>query len=161
MIFADVTVFENEPFIDHRGELYTVFNQKNSQIIFNHDKIAISKYNVLRGLHGDPYSWKLITCLYGEIYLVIVDCRPESSTYMKWDKIILSQDNKKSILVPPNFANGHYVMSDMAIFFYKWSYDGEYPDVNNQFSLYWNDPDLSIEWPCVNPILSDRDNPNL
>jgi dTDP-4-dehydrorhamnose 3,5-epimerase len=61
------------------------------------------------------------------------------------------------VLVPPNFANGHYVLTEQAIFFYKWSYDGEYPDVKDQFSILWNDPNLNINWPCDSPILSHRD----
>ena len=89
--------------------------------------------------------------------MVVVDNRPESPNYLKWDSIILSETNKKQILVPPGFGNGHLVLSESAIFFYKWSYKGEYPDVKDQFSLKWNDPKIGIHWPIDNPILSNRD----
>ena len=157
MIFPEVQIYQPDSFEDFRGELYTLFKQEESNLVFNHDKVAISRQNVLRGLHGDHKSWKLITCLSGEIYLVIVDNRPESSNYLKWDSIILTAKNKKSVLVPPMFANGHLVLSLEATFFYKWSYPGEYPDVQDQFSLKWNDSKIGVYWPIDNPILSQRD----
>jgi dTDP-4-dehydrorhamnose 3,5-epimerase len=157
MIFSEVKIFQPDSFEDYRGELYTLFKQEDSNLVFNHDKVDISRQNVLRGLHGDHKSWKLITCLSGEIYLVVVDNRPESSNYLKWNSIILTSKNKKSVLVPPMFANGHLVLSPEATFFYKWSYPGEYPDVQDQFSLKWNDPRINIHWPINNPILSQRD----
>jgi len=159
MIFPEVKIFVNEPFVDERGELYTVFNKQDFDfdLDFNHDKVSTSKKNVLRGLHGDTKSWKLITCLKGEIYLVIVDYRKESKNYLKWDSIKLSSSNKISILVPPMFANGHLVLSEYAVFFYKWSYTGLYPDVNDQFSINWKDTRVKIDWPIDYPILSDRD----
>ena len=157
MIFPEVKIHQPDSFEDYRGELYTLFNQEYNELMFNHDKVAISRQHVLRGLHGDSKSWKLITCLSGEIYLVIVDNRPKSANYLKWDSIVLTSKNKKSVLVPPMFANGHLVLSNEATFFYKWSYPGEYPDVKDQFSLKWNDPKIDIQWPINNPILSNRD----
>jgi dTDP-4-dehydrorhamnose 3,5-epimerase len=157
MIFNEVKIFQPSSFEDYRGELYTLFNQDEHELIFNHDKIAVSRQHVLRGLHGDDKAWKLITCVAGEIYLVVVDNRPESSNYLKWDSIILTAKNRKQILVPPMFANGHLVLSKLATFFYKWAYPGEYPDVKDQFSLKWNDPKINISWPIDNPILSNRD----
>jgi len=157
MIFPEVKTYQSDSFEDFRGELYTLFKQEESDLIFNHDKVSISRKHVLRGMHGDSKSWKLITCLSGEVYLVVIDNRPESINYLKWDSIILSSKNKKSILIPPMFANGHLVLSDEATFFYKWSYLGEYPDVKDQFTLKWNDPNINIFWPIENPILSKRD----
>jgi len=157
MIFPEVKIHQPDSFEDYRGELYTLFNQDYNELMFNHDKVAISRQHVLRGLHGDSKSWKLITCLSGEIYLVVVDTRPESSNYLKWDSIVLTSKNKKSVLVPPMFANGHLVLSNEATFFYKWAYPGKYPDVQDQFSLNWKDPAINIHWPIDNPILSDRD----
>jgi dTDP-4-dehydrorhamnose 3,5-epimerase len=157
MIFSKVKIFQPDSFEDYRGELYTLFKQEDSNLVFNHDKVAISRQNVLRGLHGDHKSWKLITCLSGEIYLVIVDNRPESSNYLKWDSIILNENNRKQVLVPPGFGNGHLVLSESATFFYKWSYEGEYPDVKDQFSINWRDPKVNIHWPIDNPILQKRD----
>lgn len=157
MIFNEVKIFQPSSFEDYRGELYTLFNQDEHELVFNHDKIAVSRQYVLRGLHGDDKAWKLITCVAGEIYLVVVDNRPESSNYLKWDSIILTANNRKQVLVPPMFANGHLVLSKSATFFYKWAYPGEYPDVKDQFSLKWNDSKIGIQWPIDNPILSNRD----
>ena len=71
--------------------------------------------------------------------------------------VTLTGENKLSVLVPPKFGNGHLVLSDKAVFYYKWAYEGEYPDVEDQFSLRWNDPKLGINWEIENPILSERD----
>lgn len=154
MSIDDVKVFANDAFRDERGELWTVWNEKEFEpkLKFNHDKIAVSKKNVLRGIHGDSKSWKLITCLSGEIRLVVVE--PNKLQHMS---ILLTDKNKLSVLVPPGFGNGHLVLSDKAVFYYKWAYEGEYPDVKDQFSLRWNDPKLKIEWGVENPILSTRD----
>jgi len=157
MIFPEVKTYQPDSFEDYRGELYTLYKQEDFNLVFNHDKVSISRKNVLRGLHGDDKSWKLISCLAGEVYLVVVDYRPESPNYLKWDSIILTCKNKKSILIPPRFANGHLVLSNKATFFYKWSYLGEYPDVKDQFTLKWDDPNIGIDWPILNPIMSKRD----
>jgi len=157
MIFPEVKIYQPDSFEDYRGELYTLFKQEEHKLVFNHDKVSVSRQNVLRGLHGDSKSWKLITCLSGVVYLAVVDNRPESPNYLKWDSIVLSETNRKQVLVPPMFANGHFVLSSQATFFYKWSYPGDYPDVKDQFTLKWNDPKINIHWPIDNPILSNRD----
>ena len=126
MIFPEVIIHQPDSFEDFRGELYTLYKENDYNLNFNHDKVSISRKNTLRGLHGDNKSWKLVTCLAGEIYLVIVD-------------------------------NSHFILSKEATFFYKWSYPGKYPDVDDQFTLKWNDPKLNITWPNFNPILSSRD----
>lgn len=157
MKFPEVITYQHDSFEDHRGELYTVYDYKELPLQFNHDKVAVSRQNVLRGIHGDSKAFKLITCLRGTIFLVVVDNRDWSPTYLQWDSIILRGSNRKSVLVPPNFGNGHLVLSSEAIFFYKWSYEGDYPDVKDQFSLNWKDPRINIAWPIDNPILSERD----
>jgi len=157
MIFPEVYIKQPDSFEDFRGELFTSYKKGDYNLDFNHDKVSISRQNVLRGLHGDSKSFKLITCLAGEVLLVVVDNRPESKNYLKWDSIILTSKNRKQVLVPPMFANGHLILSDEATFFYKWSYDGDYPDVKDQFTLKWNDPKIGIHWPISKPILSKRD----
>jgi len=157
MILPEVKIYQPDSFEDYRGELYTLFKQEEHELVFNHDKVSVSRQNVLRGMHGDSKSWKLITCLSGVVYLVVIDNRPESLNYLKWDSIVLSETNRKQVLVPPMFANGHLVLSSQATFFYKWSYLGDYPDVKDQFTLKWNDPKINIHWPIDNPILSNRD----
>jgi dTDP-4-dehydrorhamnose 3,5-epimerase len=157
MRFNEVKVFQPDSFEDYRGELYTLYKQEDHELKFNHDKVSVSRQHVLRGLHGDSKAWKLISCVSGEIYLVIVDNRPSSINYLKWDSIVLTAKNRKQVLVPPMFANGHLILSPEAVFFYKWSYPGSYPDVKDQFSLNWKDPRINIHWPIDNPILSERD----
>ena len=157
MIFPEVKTFQPDSFEDYRGELYTLYKQEDFDLFFNHDKVSISRKHTLRGLHGDAKSWKLVTCLAGEIYLVVVDNRPQSPNYLKWDSVMLTSKNRKLILIPPMFANGHLILSDEATFFYKWSYTGKYPDVKDQFTLSWNNPEIGISWPISNPIMSKRD----
>jgi len=157
MLFPEVIVQRPDSFEDFRGELYTFHKENDYNLSFNHDKVSISRKNVLRGLHGDNKSWKLVTCLAGEIYLVIVDNRPDSPNYLKWDWEILTSKNRTQVLIPPMFANGHYILSKEATFFYKWSYTGKYPDVKDQFTLKWNDPKIGIHWPTTTPMLSKRD----
>mgnify|MGYP001183146108 FL=1 len=159
-VFGDVVqIIQPASFEDYRGEIWTTWKKDewHYDIEFNHDKVSTSRKNVIRGMHGDTKSWKLATCLYGEIYYVVVDYRQDSPTYLQWDWIILSQHNKKMVLVPPNFVNGFCVLSDHMILHYKWAYDGSYPDVEDQFTLKWNDSKIGIDWPIDNPILSKRD----
>lgn len=151
---SGVEILENDKFFDHRGELYTIWKKVNNfSLNFNHDKVALSRNNVIRGLHTDK-SWKLITCLHGEIQLVVLNLEKNL-----WTDFILSASDKisKSILVPPGFYNGHLVLSSEAVFFYKWAYEGNYPDVNDQKSINWADPYINIAWKLNQPILSDRD----
>jgi dTDP-4-dehydrorhamnose 3,5-epimerase len=158
MLFPEVKIFQPDSFEDFRGELFTLYKSGDyDNLSFNHDKVSISRKNVLRGMHGDSKAYKLISCLSGEIMLVVVDNRSESQNYLKWDSIILTEKNKIQVLVPPMFANGHLVLSNSASFFYKWSYAGDYPDINEQFTIKWNDPKIGIFWPIENPILAIRD----
>ena len=158
-LLSGVQVFTHDCFEDHRGQLYTVWNEKEiPELVFNHDKIAVSNSRVLRGLHTDK-SWKLISCLSGSIQLVVVNFDKKSDQYLDWCEFILYSSNKikKSILVPPGYLNGHLVLSEQAVFHYKWSYDGDYPDIDEQMSVKWSDPKVGINWLIDNPILSERD----
>ncbi len=162
-VIPDVLIVEPSVFWDLRGNIYTSYNKNfyheflPENLDFVHDKFAQSKQNVLRGLHGDNKTWKLVSCVWGEIYEVVVDMRPDSPTYKKWDAFLLSSDNYRQVLIPPNFINGYYVKSEQAIFHYKLAYGGSYIDAEEQITLPWNDKELAIEWPCTNPILQDRD----
>ena len=153
-----VKKFVNSSFKDHRG-LYWTSWKKNliRKIKFNHDKFSLSKKNVLRGLHGDKKTWKLISCPYGKFLLIVVNCIKNSKDYLKWKSWILSHENGVQILIPPNHANGHLCLSKKCLFHYKLSYSGKYFDVQNQFSMKWNDPKIKIKWPIKKPILSIRD----
>ena len=109
---------------------------------------------MLRGIHGDKSTFKLISCLYGEFYLVVVNNDPSSKHYKKWQSFHVSDVNRKQILIPPKYGNGHLVLSDIAIFHYKQT--TEY-NRDGQFTIMWNDPEYNIKWPSKNPILSKRD----
>ena len=144
---------------DFRGTYVELYNHelyKNAGITvdFIQDDISVSHRHVLRGIHGDSKTWKLISCLQGSLYMVVVNNDPSSSRYRQWEAFTLSDTNRLQVLVPPNFGNGHLVMSERAIFHYKQS--TEY-DRAGQFTLLWNDPALKIWWPVTNPILSERD----
>jgi dTDP-4-dehydrorhamnose 3,5-epimerase len=152
-------LIERNVFKDHRGTFVETFNldeyrEKGIKIKFVRDCISTSKKNVLRGIHYDDKTWKLIQCMYGEIYFVVVDMRLNSPQYLKWQSFILSDKNRHQVLVPPNFGNGHLVLSDHCIFHYKMS---EYYDPENEKTLKWDDPKAGISWPIKNPILSNKD----
>lgn len=160
ILFDSVHIIEPKIHTDFRGDLWTFHKQDEfiiEDLFFNHDKFSTSRKNVLRGIHGDFKSWKLITCVYGEIYFVIVDNRSWLNTYWKWESIILNDRNRKMVLLPPGVGNGFLVLSDESVFSYKWSYSGKYPDVDDQFTIKWNDTTLKIDWPIINPILQWRD----
>ena len=90
----------------------------------------------------------------GEVYDVAVDIRPSSPSYKQWVGVNLSEKNKKQLWVPPGFAHGFLVLSDIADFEYKCT---DYYDPSDEGSIIWNDPELGIKWPTKNPILSSKD----
>lgn len=146
-------------FHDHRGDYIETYNKglyynNDIKIDFIQDDISISQKNVLRGIHGDSKTWKLISCIYGEIFVIIVNNDPKSKQYNQYEHFIISDKNNYQILVPPLFGNGHLVLSDKCIFHYKQS---TYYNRNNQFTILWNDPKYNFKWPIKNPILSKRD----
>ena len=146
-------------FEDWRGEYVETYNEQlyreqGIEVQFVQDDISVSDRHVLRGLHGDANTWKLISCLYGKFYLVVVNNDPESPQYRQWASFVLSDANRKQVLIPPKFGNGHLVLSDKAIFHYK---QNTYYDRAGQFTLLWNDPELDLWWPTANPLVSRRD----
>jgi len=148
------TIFE-----DFRGEYVETYNRRiyNDAGItqdFIQDDVSLSSQYVLRGIHGDQETWKLVTCLHGKFYIVVVNWDEASDQYGQWEGHTLSAKNRQQILIPPKHGNGHVVLSDEAIFHYKQT--SEYNRAG-QFTLIWNDPKLNIFWPINNPILSPRD----
>ena len=111
---------------------------------------------MLRGLHFQKKKpqGKLVRVVRGEVYDVAVDIRPDSQTFGEWEAVILSDKNKKQFWIPPGFAHGFLVLSDIADFEYKCT---DYYDPSDEGSILWNDPDLNISWPTENPILSTKD----
>lgn len=154
LLITPPTLFE-----DWRGEYVETYNEQlyrehGIDVPFVQDDISVSDKHVLRGLHGDATTWKLISCLHGKFYLVVVNNDPDSSQYRKWTSFVLSDTNRKQVLIPPKFGNGHLVLSDKAIFHYK---QNTYYDRAGQFTLLWNDPELGLWWPVPNPLVSRRD----
>ena len=154
LLITPPTIFE-----DYRGEYIETYNEKiykaaGITMDFIQDDISVSRKHVLRGLHGDQKTWKLVTCLKGSFYLIVANNDPESKQYKQWTKFTLSDKNRQQVLIPPKFGNGHLVMSDDAIFHYKQT--TEY-DRDGQFTILWNDPEFDFWWPVENPILSPRD----
>lgn len=154
LIIKPPTIFE-----DFRGQYVETYNEKvyrdaGIKIPFVQDDISVSTRHVLRGLHGDQETWKLISCLFGKFYLVVVNYDKTSPQYQQWDAITLSDQNRLQVLIPPRFGNGHLVLSNVAVFHYKQS---SYYNRGGQFTLKWNDPNINIWWPVKNPLLSQRD----
>ncbi len=154
-----VLLIRPEVFEDFRGEYVELYNEalyreKGIDVHFIQDDISVSSRHVLRGIHGDDKTWKLISCLHGRFYFVVVNCDEDAADFGRWQGFTLSEKNRHQVLVPPKFGNSHLVMSDAAIFHYKQS---TYYDPSRQFTYTWNDSRFNIWWPIANPILSERD----
>ena len=148
-------------FKDHRGiylETYNknIYKKLKNKIKFVQDDISVSKKRVLRGIHGDRKTWKLISCLHGSFYLLVVNNIKKHKQFRKYQFFKLSEKKFDQILVPPGFGNAHYVTSKKAIFHYKQS---TYYDIKSQFTINWNDKIFKFKWPIriTNPIISKRD----
>ena len=158
-VLPEVAIIQPDIFYDFRGEYVETWNKEYYKVFgdidFKQDDISTSVKHTLRGLHGDNVTWKLVQCLYGSLLQVVVDMRKDSKNYLKYDMFPINDKNRNQILVPPGFANGHLVMSDMGMFSYKQS--TLYTGAGAQFTVRWDDPKLNIAWPINNPILSSRD----
>ena len=154
LLITPPTIFE-----DFRGTYVETYNEDQYRAAgisatFVQDDISISSKHVLRGIHGDAETCKLVSCLLGKFYLVVFNNDPESPQHGLWDAFTLSDQNHLQVLIPPKFGNGHVVLSDQAIFHYKQT---TYYNQAGQFTLKWNDPKLGIWWPVKTPIVSKRD----
>lgn len=160
---AKVLVIEPTVFGDERGFFLESFNQKvfeekaNTNYTFVQDNHSRSVKNVLRGLHYQIHQaqGKLVRAIVGEVFDVAVDVRGSSPTFGQWVGTVLSAKNKKQLWIPPGFAHGFLVLSDVAEVIYKTT---DYYAPKYERSILWNDPDLAIDWPLVEaPILSQKD----
>ena len=146
---------------DERGFFFESYNAevwKEAGIAdaFGQDNHSLSTRGVLRGLHAqvDRPQAKLVRVSEGEIYDVAVDIRPGSETFGKWVAATLSTENFRQLYIPTGFAHGFCVLGDRAKVSYKvsgaWNPDDE-------ITIAWNDPQLAIDWPLSEPILSEKD----
>ena len=123
---------------------------------FVQDNISFSRRGILRGLHFQhpQGQGKLVYVLQGEVYDVAVDIRAGSPHFGRAVGITLSAENKRQFYVPPGFAHGFCVTSDAALFVYKCT---EFYNPTQEGSVRWDDPQIGINWPVREPILSDKD----
>lgn len=159
----DVKIIEPKVFGDERGFFLETFNVKRYQEVlginlnFVQDNHSRSAKGVLRGLHFQKTKpqGKLVRVVRGEVFDVAVDIRKDSPTFGKWEGVILSEDNKRQFWVPPGFAHGFLVLSDIADFEYKCT---DYYDASDEGAILWCDDELAISWPEAGKITtSDKD----
>lgn len=155
-------IIQPDVFGDQRGFFLETFQaQRYGEVLgtefnFLQDNYSRSSQGVLRGLHfqkSKPQG-KLVRVVSGEVYDVAVDLRRDSPTYGCYHGVYLNAENKLQFWLPPGLAHGFVVLSELADFEYKCT---NYYDANDEACLIWNDPELNINWPCDNPILSDKD----
>jgi len=156
-----VLVIEPRVFADQRGYFIETWNQLRYAEVgladtFVQDNLSYSTRGALRGLHfqnPNPQG-KLVYVLQGEVFDVAVDIRLGSPTFARWIGMTLSEENKRQLYVPPGYAHGFCVTSAAAMFAYKCT------DVYNpaaEGSIRWDDPDIGIEWPSMDLVLSEKD----
>lgn len=160
----DVLILEPKVFGDERGFFFESFNHKafvektGITTAFVQDNHSRSMKGVLRGLHYQVQQaqGKLLRVVAGEIFDVAVDIRKSSPTFGQWTGCILTAENKQQFWVPPGFAHGFLVISDVAEVLYKTT---DYYAPQYERSILWNDPDLGIDWPLdgITPMLSAKD----
>ncbi len=154
-------IIEPKVFGDHRGFFLETYNQ---QRFVNHgiekpfvqDNHSHSEYGVLRGLHSqmEYAQGKLVYVSRGRVFDVAVDIRKDSPTFGQQEAVILDDENHRQLYIPPGFAHGFCVMSEVADFTYKCT-DLYHPE--DEVGIIYNDPDLAIQWPLDNPKLSEKD----
>jgi len=158
----DAFVLKPQEFCDIRGTLYKVYTEAmlaefGVKPYFHEEYLTVSKKGVLRGLHyqsGEHSQGKLVRCVDGEIYDVILDLRKGSPTFGKWAGLVLSARNMLSLFVPRGFAHGFVALTDDATMLYK-ADNSYFPD--KECGVLWNDPQLKINWGVTDPIISEKD----
>lgn len=147
---------------DHRGFFLETFREdRYSEFMgpglrFVQDNHSHSRQGVLRGLHCQTRrpQGKLVRCVRGEVYDVAVDINPASPTFGRWVGVCLSEVNRHQLYIPPGYAHGFQVLSDVADIEYKCT---DYYDPGGESGLVWNDPEVGIRWPIASAALSDKD----
>jgi dTDP-4-dehydrorhamnose 3,5-epimerase len=156
-----VLIIEPKIFRDERGFFLETYNQQKYSACgvketFIQDNHSSSKKGTLRGLHAQrtQMQGKLVRVIEGEIFDVAVDARRTSPTFRRWVAVRLSAANFKQFYVPPGYHHGFCVLSDTAQVEYKCTAPYAPED---EIGIIWNDPELTIDWPITQPILSPRD----
>ncbi|UCP80355.1 dTDP-4-dehydrorhamnose 3,5-epimerase [Pectobacterium versatile] len=155
-------IIQPKVFGDERGFFLETFEKKRYQkmldidVDFVQDNHSRSSKGVLRGLHFQKTNpqGKLVRVVRGEVFDVVVDIRQDSPSYGEWCGVTLSEENKTQFWLPPGLAHGFVVLSDIADFEYKCT---DYYDPSDEGCLLWNDPEVGIEWPITDPLLSEKD----
>ena len=158
----DCVIIEPRMFGDNRGFFFETFSKQRYleeagiALEFVQDNHSRSAEGVLRGLHFQKTKpqGKLIRVVRGCVFDVAVDIRPKSVTFGQWISVELSEQNKKQLWVPPGFAHGFTALSNDTELEYKCT---AYYDPEDEDSILWSDPELSIPWPVTKPILSAKD----
>jgi dTDP-4-dehydrorhamnose 3,5-epimerase len=163
LAIADVMLLTPKVFNDERGFFMESFRHEDfvkhcGNYHFVQDNHSGSGNNILRGLHYQLQrpQGKLVRVTRGEVFDVAVDLRRNSATFGQWVGEYLSESNKRMMWIPPGFAHGFYVTSDMAEFQYKCT---DYYDATDEYALLWNDPTVAVQWPfkTQTPQLSAKD----
>ena len=159
----DVLILEPKVFGDARGFFFESYNEREFHaatgldVHFVQDNHSRSAKGVLRGLHYQTRQpqGKLVRCVLGEVFDVSVDLRKSSATFGKWIGVHVSAENSRQLWIPPGFAHGFLVISEMAEFLYKTT---DYYAPEFERCILWNDSALAIDWPLsVAPKLSAKD----
>jgi dTDP-4-dehydrorhamnose 3,5-epimerase len=156
-----VLIIEPRAFGDARGFFMETWQQERYEKIgirekFVQDNLSYSTRGVLRGLHYQQPNTqgKLVSVVHGEVFDVAVDIRVGSPTFGQWVGVNLSGENHRQLWVPPGFAHGFCVLSDTTYFTYKCT-DVYTPSAEG--GIIWNDPNIGIEWPMKDIVLSEKD----
>jgi dTDP-4-dehydrorhamnose 3,5-epimerase len=157
-----VLVFEPDVYGDERGFFLETFQAERyrehlgASHSFVQDNHSRSSRGVLRGLHAQEKhpQGKLVRVARGEVFDVAVDIDPESPTFGQWVGERLSDANHRQLWIPPGYAHGFVVLSDIADFEYKCT---DYYHREDEIGVLWNDPDIGIDWPLDDPVLSAKD----
>jgi len=156
-----VLIIEPRAFGDTRGFFMETFSQEKYaeagiKANFVQDNLSFSLRGVLRGLHyQNPNSQgKIVSVVQGEVFDVAVDIRIGSPHFGQWVGVNLSRENHRQLWIPPGFAHGFCVLSDTAYFTYKCT---NIYTPSAEGGVMWNDPDIGVEWPIQDVVLSDKD----
>lgn len=157
--FEGLVVIKLKVFADQRGFFYESWKELDYQEVginekFLQDNVSSSQKNVLRGLHYRKNQGQLVTVTVGKVFDVVVDIRPQSRTYKKYFTMELAADNPQQIYMPPGFAHGFYVLSEVAVVNYKCT---QYYDASQECGIIWNDPAIGIDWPSGEKNISAKD----